>query len=299
MNDFGLRSRTILGGAGAAKVSRRAGLRGVVLAAFSLLAWMSCPEAARASEGARPTTSGADTNRPVVVLVHGAWADGSSWSKVISRLQADGYTVVAPAIRMASLSDDIAATRKFISDLHAPVLLVGHSYGGAVITGAASGLTFVKGLVFLAAFAPDTGESVLALIAQFDNQFGPSRVGPVLRPDGPLDNPQTLIYLDRAQFGDVFAQDVGRERAALLAAAQRPASAASFGEPLQVTPAWRQIRSWYQVSTQDRVIQPDGERSLAHRIGAETIEVDSSHASPVAHPEVIARLIEKAAQSSN
>ncbi len=121
----------------------------------------------------------------------------------------------------------------------------------------------------------------------------------VNRPDGPFDgdHPQTLIYLDRANFGSVFVQDIDPERAAVLAATQRPPAVASFGEPLQVAPAWKTIRSWYQVSTQDRVIQPAGERFFAQRMHAETIELESSHASPVAHPQAIARLIAQAARA--
>ena len=237
-------------------------------------------------------------SKPVIVLVHGAWADGSGWGKVIGALQEDGYTVVAPAVGLGSLSGDIAAARKFVADLGAPALLVGHSYGGAVITGAASGLASVRGLVYLAAFALDQGESLFGLVNQFGQQYGPAPAGQLFRPDGPFDNPQTLVYLDRAGFGSAFVQDIDPERAAVLAAAQRPIAVAAFGEPLQVAPAWRQIRSWYQVSAADRVIQPEAERWMARRIGAETIELDASHASPIARPQAIAKLIRQAARAS-
>ncbi len=205
--------------------------------------------------------------------------------------------MLAPAVGLGSLSGDIAAARKFISDVPGPKLLVGHSYGGAVITGAATDLPNVTGLVYLAAFALDQGESLLGLNNQFGQQYGPALAGQFLRPDGPFENPQTLVYLDRANFGQAFVQDIDPERAAVLAATQRPIAVAAFGEPLSGIPAWRQVRSWYQVSTQDRVIQPDGERWMAQRSGAEVIELDTSHASLIARPQAIAKLIKRAARA--
>lgn len=257
------------------------------------------PAAALANERTFAMTANSTKTRPVIVLVHGAWADGSGWGEVISKLQDDNYTVVAPAVGLLSLSVDIAAVRKFISDIAAPTLVVGHSYGGAVITGAASGLANVKGLVYVAAFAPDTGESLLSLATQFDQQYGPVPAAQYYRPDGPFDadHPQTLIYLDRANFGSVFVQDIDKQRAAMLAAAQRPIAVACFGEPLAVEPAWKQVRSWYQVSTEDRSISPDGERFFARRMNATTIELKSSHLSPVARPHSIAEFIKQAAEA--
>jgi pimeloyl-ACP methyl ester carboxylesterase len=233
------------------------------------------------------------STKPTIVLVHGAWADGNSWSKVISRLQDDDYTVIAPAVGLGSLSGDSAALRKVIVDLGVPVLLVGHSYGGAVITAAASGLANVLGLVYVAAFAPDVNESVIGLIERFGAQYGAPPVGHALRPDGPLDNLQTLIYLDASEFGDVFAQDIDREKAAVLAATQRPAAVAAFGEPLHSAPAWNGLRSWYLISTEDGVIQPDAQRWMASRIAAEMVEVKSSHATPIAAPREVVKLIER------
>jgi pimeloyl-ACP methyl ester carboxylesterase len=238
-----------------------------------------------------------EANRPTIALFHGAWADGSGWGKVIGALQEDGYSVVAPAVGLGSLTADIAAARKFLGDIPGPVLAVGHSYGGAVITGAASGLANVTGLVYLAAFALDAGESLFGLVGQFGQQYGSAFAGQFFRPDGAFDNPQTLVYLDRANFGPAFVQDIDPERAAVLAAAQRPIAVAAFGEPLSVVPAWRGIRSWYQVSTNDRVIQPEAERFMAQRAGAEVIELESSHASLIARPQAIAKLIKRAARA--
>lgn len=234
--------------------------------------------------------------RPTIVLFHGAWADGSGWDKVIRSLQDDDFAIVAPAVGLGALSADIAAARRFISSIQGPVLAVGHSYGGAVISGAASGLSNVVGLVYLAAFALDEGESLFGLVNQFGQQYGPSFAGQFFRPDGPFDDPQTLVYLDRANFGAAFVQDIDAERAAVLAATQRPIAVAAFAEPLAGTPAWRATRSWYAVSTNDRVLQPEAQRWLAQRIGAEVSELDASHASLLAQPQAVARLIKRAAR---
>ena len=280
---------------------RLLGQSGAALAALGLAGAMglTAQAPAHASEREQAASARGEGDKPIIVLVHGAWADGSSWSKVISRLLDDDYAVVAPAVGLLSLSADIASVRKVIADLGAPTLVVGHSYGGAVITGAASGLANVKGLVYVAGFAPDTGECLLSLATQFDAQYGPVAAAQYYRPRRPFDaqHPQTLVYLDRAHYGEVFVQDIDRTRAAVLAVAQRPISLACFGEPLQVEPAWRQVRTWYQVSSQDRAIGPGGERFFAGRMRAETIEIDSSHASLVSHPGVIARLIKRAAQA--
>lgn len=234
--------------------------------------------------------------RPTIVLFHGAWADGSGWDRVIRSLQGDDYTAVAAAVGLGALSADIAAARRLIGGIAGPVLAVGHSYGGAVISGAARGLGNVTGLVYLAGFALDEGESLLGLVNQFGQQYGPAFAGQYFRPDGPFEEPQTLVYLDRANFGAAFVQDIDAERAAVLAATQRPIAVAAFAEPLAGAPAWRTIRSWYGVSANDRVLQPEAQRWLARRIGAEASELDSSHASPLARPQAVARLIRRAAR---
>lgn len=284
---------------GARGLSRRRLLSGAGAALAALGAMTATDRAARAAavESRGAVSEHSETKRPTIVLFHGAWADGSGWGKVIDALQDDGYTVVAPAVGLGSLSADIAAARKFVGDIAGPALLVGHSYGGAVISGAATGLANVTGLVYLAAFALDEGESLFGLVNQFGQQYGPAFAGQFFRPDGGFDNPQTLVYLDRANFGAAFVQDIDPERAAVLAAAQRPIAVAAFGEPLQGPPAWRTIRSWYQVSAHDRVLQPEAQRWLAARSGAELLELESSHASPIARPQAIARLIKRAARA--
>jgi pimeloyl-ACP methyl ester carboxylesterase len=278
-------------------ITRRRVLKGTGVALAALGVMSVTGTAAQAGEGKRAMSEQQKQPKPTIVLFHGAWADGSGWGKIIHELQEDGYSVVAPAVGLGALSADIAAARKFISDIQGPVLAVGHSYGGAVITGAASGLSNVTGLVYLAAFALDTNESLFGLVNQFGQQYGPAFAGQFFRPDGAFDNPQTLVYLDRANFGAAFVQDIEPERAAILGATQRPIAVAAFGEPLQVQPAWRSIRSWYQVSSQDRVLQPEAERFMAKRAGSEVIELESSHASPIAQPQAIAKLIKRAARA--
>ncbi len=284
---------------GARGLSRRRVLQGVgaALAAMGSLTATAQVTRAAGTESRGAMTEHAATERPTIVLFHGAWADGSGWGRVIDALQEDGYTVIAPAVGLGSLSADIGAARKLIGAIEGPALLVGHSYGGAVISGAATGLANVTGLVYLAAFALDEGESLFGLVNQFGQQYGAAFAGQFFRPDGGFDNPQTLVYLDRANFGAAFVQDIDAERAAVLAATQRPIAVAAFGEPLQGQPAWRAIRSWYQVSSEDRVLQPAAQRWLAERIGAEVIELESSHASPIARPQAVARLIKRAARA--
>jgi pimeloyl-ACP methyl ester carboxylesterase len=287
-------------GQDAGQLSRRRVLQGTgaALAALGLMGIVGRDTTVAAqARGAAGAPDYQATNRPIIVLTHGAWADGNGWAKMIANLQGDGYTVVAPPVGLGSLSADIAAVRKVIVGLQAPVLLVGHSYGGAVVTGAASDLAAVTGLVYLAAFAPDTGESLLSLSTAFGQQYGATPSAQYLRPDGPLDDPQTVIYLDRAHFGEVFVQDIAPARAAVLAATQRPLGVGAFVEPLQVAPAWRQLPTWYQVSTEDRSIQPDAERWMARRMGAETVELDASHFALFSRPQAITKLIEKAARA--
>jgi len=268
--------------------------------AFSGIASTTSADSAAASEASPRSTVARRTSasKPTIVLVHGAWADGSGWGKIIRMLEDGGYTVVAPAVNLESLAADISSVQKVITDLQAPALVVGHSYGGAVISGAASGLTNVVGLVYVAAFAPDQGENLFGLTGQFTEKYGPTFAGPFIHPDGPFDDPHTRVYLDRSHFREAFAQDVGKGTAQVMAATQRPITVQAFGEPLQVVPAWRQVRSWYQVSARDRVIQPEAERWMAQRIGADTIELPASHASLVSYPTAITRFIKAAAKTS-
>ncbi|GJG89766.1 alpha/beta hydrolase [Gemmatimonadetes bacterium T265] len=228
--------------------------------------------------------------KPTVVLVHGAFADGSSWQNVIAILQRDGYPVVAVQNQLASLAGDIATTKRVIDaeSKKGPVVVVGHSYGGAVITGAASGNTDVKALVYIAAYAPDAGESLGAL----NDRFAPSALPTSLAPDA-----AGFLYITRAKFRNAFCADVRAPQADVMWATQKPLAASTFGESLQA-PAWKTIPSWYLVSQNDQAINPDLERFMAKRIGAHTTEVASSHVSFISHPAAVVRLIEQAATAN-
>jgi len=222
-----------------------------------------------------------------IVLVHGAFADGSSWNKVIPLLEAEGFTVTAVQNPLKSLSEDVATTKRVLDAQKGDVVLVGHSYGGAVITEAAAGNSKVKALVYVAAFAPDAGETLGAL----GERFPAAPLGTAVVPDS-----AGFLYVDRAKVADVFANDLPKEEAALLAATQKPLAAAIFGEPLKAA-AWKSIPSWYVVSTQDKAINPDLERFMAKRMNAKTKELKASHVSFISNAPEIAKVIESAAAS--
>jgi pimeloyl-ACP methyl ester carboxylesterase len=219
-----------------------------------------------------------------IVLVHGAWSDGSGWSKVIPILQAAGHNVVAVQNQMAGLKADSDNTRATIDAMQGPTIVAGHSYGGAVMTSAATGASNVKGLVYIAAFAPDEGESLGQIGAAYPATAGGQYIAP---------GPGGLLYIDRAHMASCFAGDLPEAEGAVLAATQRAVGAAIFADQMG-SPAWKQFKSWYQVSENDQMINPDTERMMAERASATTISLPSSHASLVAHPREVADLILKA-----
>jgi pimeloyl-ACP methyl ester carboxylesterase len=225
------------------------------------------------------------TTKPSIVLVHGAFADGSGWQKVIPLLEAKGFAVTAVQNPMTSIADDAATTKRVIEAQKGDVVLVGHSYGGAVITVAGAGSDKVKALVYIAAFAPDTGETIGGLIGSYP----PTALGGALVPDS-----AGFLYIDRAKFHEIFAQDVPKGEAAIMAATQKPVAGSSFGEPITAA-AWRNIPSWYAVSKSDHAINPDSERFMAQRMGAKITEIEASHVSFISQPAEIARIIEEAA----
>jgi pimeloyl-ACP methyl ester carboxylesterase len=234
--------------------------------------------------------------KPTVVLVHGAFADSSGFAGVIDQLRRDGYPVRAAPNRLLGLQADAAAVRGFADSIKGPKILVGHSYGGAVITQAASGDPDVKALVYVAAFALD-GDELLSDLANrpVAHPLPPLPTVPVesAQPDGTT---QTDIFLDPSQFRARFAADVPRRVADDLAATQPPTGAATFASKLTVEPAWKTIPSWYLVAKQDKAIAPDLERFMARRIHAHTSQVNGSHAVYISHPEAVVRLIEQAAK---
>lgn len=230
---------------------------------------------------------------PTIVLVHGAWADGSSWAQVIPALVASGQTVIAPANPLRSLSGDAAYIASVINNIQGPVLLVGHSYGGAVITNAASQVKNVLGLVYVAGFLPDEGETLQGLATAATD----SLLGPALRPapyvPGAGSKPGTEFFIDPASFHAVFCADLPTDQSELMAITQRPIADLAFGEPTQ-NPAWKTLPSWAAVGTADMAIGASGSRLMAQRAGATTVEVDGSHVLMLSHPDAVIDLIQSA-----
>jgi pimeloyl-ACP methyl ester carboxylesterase len=224
------------------------------------------------------------TSRPSIVLVHGGFVDGSGWQGTYNLLKRDGYQVSVVQNPTVSLQGDVEATKHVIAAQSEPVILVGHSYGGAVITEAGNDPK-VAGLVYIAAFAPDKGESVNTLIA---NPPPGAPVPPILAPqDG-------FLHLDRAKFADSFAADVGSEQASFMADSQVPWGVEALSGAIR-EPAWRKKPSWYLIATEDRMIPPAAQRSMSARAGSTVVEVAASHAVYVSQPAAVAALIEEAA----
>jgi len=220
-----------------------------------------------------------------IVLVHGAFADGSSWSKVIALLQKKGYRVTAVQNPLSSLTADVSATEKVIERQPHDVLLVGHSWGGAVIS-AAGNHPKVKGLVYLSALTPDSGESVAQLLQRLKAPM-----------EGLAPDAAGLIWLDKPQiFGQVMAHDLAQDEIAMLTAVQQPIAASAFGEQIAHA-AWHDKPVWYLVTEDDHALPTDVQRKLANMIGAHAQTIRSSHMSLVSHPDEVAALIDKAAQT--
>jgi len=221
-----------------------------------------------------------------VVLVHGGFVDGSGWEAVYRILKKDGYNVSIVQNPTSSLADDVAATKRVLAGQKAPVILVGHSYGGVVITEAGNDPR-VAGLVYIAAFAPDKGESVAALIK--DPPPG-APVPPILPPqDG-------YLSLDKAKFAASFAADVAKEKAEFMANSQVPWGLGALTGTIS-EPAWKAKPSWYLVATEDRMIPPAAQHFMSKRAGSTVVEAEGSHAIYVSKPEAVAAIIRKAAQS--
>lgn len=231
--------------------------------------------------------------KPTVVLVHGAFADGSGWNGTIERLRKDHYPVIAFANPLQGPTYDVATLKSFLKTIDGPVILVGHSYGGAVISGAGAGNSHVKGLVYVTAYAPDKGESV-----------GEVNLHPVAHPlpelplvEVPVKNSagqdDALTYIKPAKFPAFFAADVRPTLAKDMAASQRPVAGSGFSQRLQAA-AWRSIPSWYLVAKQDKALNPELQRYMAKRAHAHTVESNGSHAIMVSHPGTVAKLIKAA-----
>ncbi|MER6160659.1 alpha/beta hydrolase [Streptomyces sp. NPDC001868] len=232
------------------------------------------------------------TPKPTVVLVHGAFADASGWSGVVARLKKAGYPVVAPANPLRGLQSDARYISALLGTIDGPKIVVGHSYGGAVITEAAASVPDVKALVYVAAFMPDKGE----LLSELADRFPGSELLPALEglPDG-AGHHDVAIKPDK--FHDVFAGDLPRSTTSVLAVSQRPVSLAAFDSTAQVA-AWRTIPSWFMVAKKDKTISPALERFQAERAGSHTVEVNSSHVVMMSHPDKVASLIKSAADKT-
>jgi pimeloyl-ACP methyl ester carboxylesterase len=232
-------------------------------------------------------TTPANSALGTIVLVHGGFVDGSGWSKVYEGLRQDGYNVAIVQNPTTSLADDVAATQLVMSRISGKVILVGHSYGGVVISEAGNDPK-VKGLVYIAAFAPDKGESVQSMIA---NPPSGAPVPPILPPQN------GFLFLDRAKFAEAFAADVAPEEAAFMADSQVPWGVNALAGAV-TEPAWKNKSSWYLVSTEDKMIPPPAQRQMAQRAGATVAETKGSHAVYVSQPHAVIKLIEQAARAT-
>jgi len=274
--------------------------RAVIPAALAVAALIA-PAGASASPSpaAHPAAAAAARHhgpKPTVVLVHGAFADSSSWSGVITRLEHDGYPVIAAANPLRGLDSDSAYVSSLLSTIPGPVILVGHSYGGAVITNAALGHANVKALVYVAAFAPDQGESALGLTGMNPgSQLGAALI---VRPYAVTGGGGADGYVDPAKFRAVFAADVPKGTTDLMAAEQRPVALAAL-QGTSGTPAWKTLPSWYLVAGADQAIPAATEKFMAERAGAHTVVVpNASHAVMVSHPDRTEDLIVEAADAT-
>jgi pimeloyl-ACP methyl ester carboxylesterase len=227
------------------------------------------------------------SGRPNIVLVHGAWADGSCWSAVVQRLQAAGYHVTAPQFPETSLADDVARLRHVLSRQDGPTVVAGHSYGGQIVTALGTDAPNVVGLVYIAAFGLDEGESIGQLLTQ----------GPPTPALAHLDiDGLGFAWLPEDDFVAHFAGDIDPVVARVMFAVQQPLAASTLGDVMGV-PAWRSLPSWYLVATGDEAIPPDAERQFAARMGATTVEVEAGHVAMVSRPDEVAQLIVTAAEA--
>lgn len=260
-----------------------------------VLSFLLLPVAASDGQSAPKPAAG---SKPTIVLVHGAWADGSSWNKVTSRLQADGYTVDVPPNTLRGPAEDSAYLSSYLATISGPIVLVGHSYGGFVITNAATGNANVKALVYVDAFIPAQGDTLLGLTTGSCLSGDPTTIFNVV----PFSGGEDLYIKTGANgsfpgFARCFANGVQAKKAAELAASQRPLSAAALSETSGV-PAWATIPSWSVVGTEDNVITPTEQLFMSSRANAHITEVAAGHLSMITKPDVVTKVIEQAADAS-
>lgn len=252
----------------------------------------SAPAATPADEPASAAQAPAQTAAPMsgpvrnVVLVHGAFVDGSSWNGVVAKLQQKGYHVSSVQNPLTSLADDVAATRRVLARQDGPTILVGHSWGGVVITEVGANAPNVAGLVYVAAIAPMQGESTMDLL----KRSAPMPAGQNIKPDA-----SGFLWLDRSHYHADFAADVPENVTRVLATAQVPISGKAFSETVSQV-GWKEKPSWYVLTTKDRAVAPEVQKFMADRMGAKVVPVASSHLAPVSHPGAIADVIDRAAR---
>ncbi len=271
--------------------ARKARFALIGLALAGLVAIPSAVAAASTSNHSDATGSHSPSAvKPTIVLEHGAWADGSSWDGVVTRLQKDGYTVDVPPNPLRGVDSDSAYLASYLATVPGPIVLVGHSYGGFVITNAATGDKNVKALVYVDAFIPAQGDTLDSLASQFPgSQLTPSDLNIVPSPGGVDD-----LYVKPALFGSIFANDLPAWQAAELAATQQPIAATALTE-VSGPPAWASIPSWDVIGTADHVIPPAAQEFMAARAHATVTKINASHLSLISHPGEVARVIEEAA----
>ena len=256
----------------------------VCVGAISAAALTTAAAAASATHSSEP--------HPTIVLVHGAFADASGWNDVTRRLQREDYTVIATANPLRSVDSDAAYLKSILDTIDGPVILVGHSYGGFVLTNAAAGDPDVKALVYVAGFAPAAGDTVEALTGMNPGSGLADPANLVVRPHpGGADG-----YINPAVFREIFAADLPRHVTNVMAASQRPADVGTLFQP-SGPPAWETIPSWYVVASKDHTIPPATQRFMAERAGATTVEIRSSHVVMMSHPKQVTDVIEQAATS--
>jgi pimeloyl-ACP methyl ester carboxylesterase len=270
------------------------GTRAIIVSACLALTAIAAPPGVAL---ARTALSQSAQPKPSIVLVHGAWADGSGWEGVVRRLQDEGYHVIVPPNPLRGVASDSAYLATFLKTVAGPLILVGHSYGGAVITNAASADPAVKALVYVDAFVPDAGESVLQLAtAQPGSCLGgdPTKVFDLVpaTPTGDVD-----LYIKANLFPGCFANELSQSDAAALASSQRPLTLSALVMP-SGPPAWKTIPSWYVLGTADHVLPPAEQRVMAQRAHAHVTEVDAMHPSMISHPDAISDVIIQAARAS-
>lgn len=234
--------------------------------------------------------------KPTIILVHGAFADSSSWDGVSAKLQSDGYTVIGAANHLRSVKSDADSVSGVIQSVSGPVILVGHSYGGSVISAAVQGNTNVKGLVYVAAFAPEAGETAVGLSGKYPG----GTLGTALAKPVPLSNGANDLFIDQKKFHAQFAADVSAKKAKLMAAGQRPISDAALNEASPESPAWKAIPSWFIYGKADKNIPAEANAFMANRANAKkTVVVNgASHVVMVSHPDKVAKIIEDAADAT-